>query len=160
VTGLYYFHARWYDPQAGRFVSTASFPRRFEHPYAICENDVINHSDPFGMRRPIIEGGEVCVDKNCKKSELEKYKYKHEDNNTLVDVPLPGNCTGENADGLYLPCPPWDKNMGIIKIGDTGKCTIVCEEGGCVTEVKCNVFHSLFPIDSEPPGWPKHPDAP
>jgi len=41
TTGLYYFHARWYDPHVGRFVSRGS-------PYTLGGNDPANVSNPSG----------------------------------------------------------------------------------------------------------------
>jgi len=49
-TGLYYYRARWYDPQAGRFISED--PIGFEggiNPYAYVENNPLNNSDPEGL---------------------------------------------------------------------------------------------------------------
>ncbi len=46
VTGLYYFHARWYDPEVGRFVSrdTAASIQQ----YHFCSNDPTTCFDPDG----------------------------------------------------------------------------------------------------------------
>ncbi|MDI6784610.1 MAG: RHS repeat-associated core domain-containing protein, partial [bacterium] len=49
ATGLYYFGARWYDPQVGRFITKTPFPPFIEHPYAFAENDPINMVDFNGQ---------------------------------------------------------------------------------------------------------------
>lgn len=49
-TGLYYYRARWYDPQAGRFLSED--PIGFDggiNLYAYVENNPLNNSDPEGL---------------------------------------------------------------------------------------------------------------
>ena len=51
-TGLVYYRARWYDPQAGRFLSED--PIGLEgglNLYAYVENDPVNHADPLGLQR-------------------------------------------------------------------------------------------------------------
>ena len=65
-TGLYYFNARWYDPEAGEFMSRSRFPRPTEAPYSISQGEPLSFSDPTGMlrtqhRRPG-ESRECCVD--------------------------------------------------------------------------------------------------
>ena len=48
ASGLYYFNARWYDPELGRFVNKALFFPELEHQYSYCENDPFNLFDPDG----------------------------------------------------------------------------------------------------------------
>ncbi len=48
-TGLYYFHARWYDPAVGRFVSRSPLGPDEEGPYLYCESDPINNVDVNGL---------------------------------------------------------------------------------------------------------------
>jgi RHS repeat-associated protein len=45
VTGLYYFHARWYDPEAGRFVGRDTAGK---HSYVFTESAPTNMYDPDG----------------------------------------------------------------------------------------------------------------
>ncbi len=47
-TGLYFFHARWYDSGVGRFVGRANLGSYIEHPYSISDNSPICISDPTG----------------------------------------------------------------------------------------------------------------
>ena len=47
-TGLHYFNARWYDPDAGRFISEARLRPDREHPYVFCGNNPINAYDVSG----------------------------------------------------------------------------------------------------------------
>jgi len=55
VIGLYYYNARWYDPELGRFVqadtiiASASNPASYDR-YAYVGNNPINHADPSGNR--------------------------------------------------------------------------------------------------------------
>ena len=46
ATGLYYFHARWYDPQVGRFVGRDIIPN--VNMYVLCNSDPNNCFDPDG----------------------------------------------------------------------------------------------------------------
>lgn len=51
-TGLYYYRARWYDPQVGRFISED--PSGFEggiNPYAYVGNSPLQFVDPGGTTR-------------------------------------------------------------------------------------------------------------
>ena len=49
-TGLYYFNARWYDAELGRFVSEdpVADPNN-PNLYSYCGNQPLNHIDPTGM---------------------------------------------------------------------------------------------------------------
>jgi RHS repeat-associated protein len=50
VTGLYYFHARWYDPEVGRFVGRDLLPEVFASPgkYCFVRQNPLNLVDPDG----------------------------------------------------------------------------------------------------------------
>jgi RHS repeat-associated protein len=52
-TGLYYYHARYYDPALGRFLSEdpIGFAGGQANLYAYVGNDPIDFTDPFGLRR-------------------------------------------------------------------------------------------------------------
>jgi len=47
VTGLYYFHARWYDPEVGRFLGTDPMPSINVH--AFNDNNPLGKVDPNGQ---------------------------------------------------------------------------------------------------------------
>lgn len=52
MTGLYYYRARWYDPETGRFISED--PIGFKggiNFYAYVENNPINFNDPLGLQK-------------------------------------------------------------------------------------------------------------
>jgi RHS repeat-associated protein len=60
-TGLYYFSARWYDPEVGRFVGRDRNRRDIEHPYSICQNNITNNIDPYGtLSLPYPLNSRVC----------------------------------------------------------------------------------------------------
>jgi len=47
--GLYYFHARWYDPELGRFYSLDPIIYPGQSPYSYCYNNPTNFVDPSGL---------------------------------------------------------------------------------------------------------------
>jgi RHS repeat-associated protein len=49
MTGLYYFHARWYDPVVGRFVGRDQERRYGGAIYTLSNNNSTNESDPSGL---------------------------------------------------------------------------------------------------------------
>lgn len=62
-TGLYYYRARWYDPQVGRFISED--PARFRgglNWYAYVDNDPVNFRDPTGLGPILNLEGEPWLD--------------------------------------------------------------------------------------------------
>jgi len=52
ITELYYFGARYYDPEVGRFISPD--PLQDEHPYAYCGSDPVNFVDLTGLQEVIL----------------------------------------------------------------------------------------------------------
>ncbi|MGN8912989.1 RHS repeat domain-containing protein [Anaerofustis butyriciformans] len=54
-TGNYYYNARYYNPQNGRFITMDTYRGELEEPlslhlYAYCANDPINYTDPSGHK--------------------------------------------------------------------------------------------------------------
>jgi len=47
---LYYFGARWYDPEVGRFITRASRPPEIEHPYTLAMDNPGRFVDPTGEK--------------------------------------------------------------------------------------------------------------
>ena len=55
-TGDYYYNARYYNPEDGRFVTVDTYRGEFEEPlslhlYAYCANNPINFTDPSGHKK-------------------------------------------------------------------------------------------------------------
>jgi len=49
ITGLYYFAARWYDPQVGRFISRSEIAPVAEEVYVFCHSNPLIFSDSDGL---------------------------------------------------------------------------------------------------------------
>ena len=47
-TGMYYFNARWYDPEIGRYISKAGVAPAGEHAYLFCQGNPISTVDVAG----------------------------------------------------------------------------------------------------------------
>ena len=58
VTGLYYFNARWYDPQLGRFTSEDPV-RDGMNWYVYVRNNPLNRTDPTGLTDRGLTQGEI-----------------------------------------------------------------------------------------------------
>ncbi len=48
-TGLYFYRARYYSPELGRFLQTDPLEIDDENTYTYCYNDPVNYSDPYGL---------------------------------------------------------------------------------------------------------------
>jgi RHS repeat-associated protein len=60
ASGLYYFGARYYDPQVGRFTTKDPLPGRIQSPqtlnrYVYCLNNPLKYVDPQGMQTEPVE---------------------------------------------------------------------------------------------------------
>ena len=53
-TGLYYFNARWYDPNLGRFI-TEDPVRDDTNWYVYCSNNPLNRTDPTGLEQNMLQ---------------------------------------------------------------------------------------------------------
>lgn len=51
-TGLIYLQHRYYDPQAGQFLSVDPLVDRTQQSYSYASGDPVDRTDPSGMRRP------------------------------------------------------------------------------------------------------------
>ncbi|MBN2653363.1 MAG: hypothetical protein JXR63_13375, partial [Spirochaetales bacterium] len=76
-TGLYYFNARWYDPQLGRFV-TEDPVRDGNNWFAYCGNNPINFVDPSGLYE--VKDGDIVSEV------VKKYNKDNETEYSLDDV--------------------------------------------------------------------------
>jgi|GEM_PF-6082996 len=50
IPELYYFWARWYDPEIRRFISQSTFPSYIEHQYNYVKNKPLKYIDPSGLQ--------------------------------------------------------------------------------------------------------------
>ena len=64
---LYYFNARWYDPDTGRFLARSPARVIFEHPYAFCENSPTYFVDSEGLLRERNKPECRCTEEAIKK---------------------------------------------------------------------------------------------
>jgi len=56
-TGLYFYRARYYSPELGRFLQADPLDLDDENTYTYCYNDPVNYSDPYGLSSlPAIKG--------------------------------------------------------------------------------------------------------
>jgi len=54
IAGIYYYRARYYDAEIGRFLSKDPYPESLTKPYSFnkymyCNNDPVNFTDPMGL---------------------------------------------------------------------------------------------------------------
>lgn len=71
-TGLLYYRARWYDPEAGRFISED--PIGFEggvNFYAYVDNRPLRYTDPFGRQKISSNSGDLPLDEMCDTDDCE-----------------------------------------------------------------------------------------
>ena len=108
LTGLYYYRARYYDPEIGRFLSED--PIGFEagvNFYRYVNNNPLSYTDPYGEdiftlglsgRLPGFGGGEVgiFIDTDNPNYLVDVGIY------STVDVPYPGEICGITCGGTYF----------------------------------------------------------
>ena len=123
-TGLYYFNARWYDPETGRFLSRAGARPDREHSYVFCENNPIARVDPGG-------GRSVSSD----------------------TMPLPSSCFSIPAIKKFATDMGAYAGRFYPKDGDTksnafrhclGQCVLANECGDMIAEA-AGLYHEFFP---------------
>ncbi|MBK7497309.1 MAG: hypothetical protein IPI28_18625 [Candidatus Omnitrophica bacterium] len=181
-TGLYFFHARWYDSGVGRFVGRD--PEVKEHwrnnkcnfsfvlngyiindlsepdtDYSFVRNIPTTFVDPTGRK---IRHGTLCMDSDCDTCKFPCYHIKPEEGKGWINV-TPGQCV--MSDGLYT-------GAGILKIPDFCTCTIGCNRNGSPdSEIECKcplwviwIGHApiFYPCESgvqeeKPEGWEENP---
>lgn len=80
-TGLYYFNARWYDPQLGRFVTEDPIKDGVNF-YAYANNNPLRYVDPTGLRFVIgehVETGELVTEDEYEAPKVEAVIYRNEE---------------------------------------------------------------------------------
>jgi RHS repeat-associated protein len=60
-TGLYYYRARYYSPELGRFLQTDPLGIDDENTYTYCYNDSVNYTDPYGLLSLMFNPGAAGV---------------------------------------------------------------------------------------------------
>jgi RHS repeat-associated protein len=64
-TGLYYYRARYYDPQIGRFLLEDPLYSGGEMSfYTFVGNDATNYVDPWGLCRILFNGSQISIETN------------------------------------------------------------------------------------------------
>jgi RHS repeat-associated protein len=89
-TGLYYYNARWYDAEIGRFISADTYKGELENPqtlnlYVYVANNPLIYVDPSG-NKIVAQGGFLFEDLPIEEPAI---KPVPEDNFNLSNLPLP-----------------------------------------------------------------------
>lgn len=86
---LYYFNARWYDPQLGRFISQDPI-RDGLNWYAYCANNPLKYIDPTGLHNqtpnfgPYGDGGKYSLHQKRTNAAARNMSYSYNDNGERV----------------------------------------------------------------------------
>ena len=97
-TGLYYYRARYYDPEVGRFLSED--PIGFDggiNFYSYVGNNPINFFNPFGLHKILFDGSRVTISDDSGKEVL--------------------NCSATSGVPGYYPGQMWVRDFGPIPEG-------------------------------------------
>jgi RHS repeat-associated protein len=91
--GLYYFNARWYDPELGRFISEDP-SKDGENWYVYCENNPLTHTDPTGLEQNFLQNlFAKALEKAASKSDVAREFIQK---NTDIEIQRNSNDQGRN----------------------------------------------------------------
>ncbi|MBK7497303.1 MAG: hypothetical protein IPI28_18595 [Candidatus Omnitrophica bacterium] len=188
-TGLYFFHARWYDSTVGRFVgrdpmkkvpSRGNCAKRIsfngfestdslhlDREYSYTRNNPQTYVDPTGLITVPgwLKGppGQICFGNGCSGC-LPCFRYLPETGGSLKNKIDSGKCY--EADALY-------SGSGILKIPNRCICNANCTSQGIMSIICfCDNYPIIGPLAEpcylpcnnglcpRPEGWPRNPCAP
>ena len=151
-TGLYYYGARYYDPDVGRFITrdpvkgTIKTPQSLNQ-YAYCLNNPLTYVDPWGEKTFHIEGGypggEITVEEiESLESETGKY-FENEDGEGFIFIEGDIEKSGSIAVALGFL-----HNPGSATDPDHGLVIFLYDDSGNVADVEFISFTTLQDPDS------------
>ncbi|NQU42631.1 RHS repeat-associated core domain-containing protein [bacterium] len=156
-TGLYYFNARWYDAETGRFIQRAHIAPHWESRYMFCEANPMGRVDPRGTRSKFWGAGTLCTDPACKSCLDDTVLSLPEDDwskGYSDSAPAPGECA--DSDGVAVG---GRLKKYTLKIPDNCTCTIMCDGSGNPDMIECTC--TAFPWWKRPvvddPDFPENP---
>lgn len=124
--GIYYYRARWYDPQTGTFLQTDPIGSLdYINLYAYVGLEPGNATDPTGLNRALVSLGKVVAkgirSGNLKKAGVDEIAEIASDVSTLVDPNSSGLDKAEAVINLVSPVSTNDAKTGLDAVKNAVK---------------------------------------
>jgi len=156
--GLYYFYARWYDPELGMYIQKSPLPLPLERPYEYAQNDPANYIDVTGLvmramgpefsgfpcrAEPPVDGATPAARLLGPVAPRPRGFLRQDDLPWFLPVAYPAGLFPVPEPRPLFPFTP----LGQFAFGLTGGHTAVCGRMGFNVEIRLGFYRSgLVPI--------------